>query len=214
MRRRRRWSPLVVMLVIVLALLALADFGARRIAEQELAGRVRDAVPTAGDASAEVRSFPFLPRLLASGDVPEVDARVGPVTVEGLRFDFIAVELHGVQLDRDELLGRRRVILERIERGEVRAEVDQAALSEVAGVPITLENGRASVQVKGVTVAANLSVRDGRLIVGGAGISLPALNLNGPLLPCVANAEILAGRVALTCEFTEIPRELIPSVQL
>jgi hypothetical protein len=199
-----------VLLAVIAGLLVAADLTARSLTEGELVARVRAAVPEAGATSVDIRSFPFLPRLLASGHVPQIDAQVNDVTVRDLRFDFIAVELHGVHVDRDQLVGRRSVVLESVDRGKVRAEVAQQALTDVLGVPVTLEPGRASVRIAGVSLGAKLSITDGRLVVAGLGIELPALDLSGPLLPCVADAQILDGRVALSCAFTEIPAELLP----
>ena len=198
-----------VLLLVIGGLLVAADLTARSVAEQELVRRVETEVPEAGAASVDIRSFPFLPGLLASGTVPRIDADVRDVPVERLRFDFIAVELHGVRLDRDELTRNRRVVLQAIERGQVRGEVRQDVLSDLLGVPIHLEPGRAEVTVRGLTLGAELSVTDGRLRVSGLGITLPAIELTGPLLPCIADAVILSGRVALTCDFTEIPGELL-----
>lgn len=212
--RRRSRAPLLVLLLLVLVLLAVADVTARTVAQDELADRLHAAVPGATATGAEIRSFPFLPRLALAGDVPEVDARVHGVTVRGLTFDVIQVDLHGVQLDRDQLVRDRRVVLEGIERGRVRAEVTDTALSEVLGVPVTLEDGRATVTVAGRQVGATLAVRDNRLVVGGVGVSLPGLDLVAPLLPCVANADVEPGRVVLSCDFTEVPRELLVSAQL
>jgi hypothetical protein len=194
--------------VVIAVLLVAADVTARVVAEHELADRVAAAVPTAGTATARVRSFPFLGRLLSSGRVAQVDASVSDVTVEGLRFQSIAVDLDGVQLDRDQLVRDRRIVLQTIARGRVEARVTQEALSEVLGVPVDLEEGRASVTIAGRRVEAGLEVREGRLVVEVAGLSLPTIPVEAPLLPCLGNARIVPGRVLLLCEFTEIPEEL------
>ncbi len=205
---------MLVLLALILALLVVGDVTAKRLASDELAARLHSEVPEAGATSAAIHSFPFVPRLLMSGRVAEVDAGVRDLTVEGLRFATIAVTLHGVDLDRDQLVNDRRVVVERIDRGEVRAEVSQEAISELLGVDVTLEGGRASVQIGGQRVGADIAVQEGQLILGGAGVSLPALTLpTVPLLPCVANAEIGPGRVVLTCEFTEVPQELLAETQ-
>lgn len=213
-RSRPLRTALLVLGIVVLGAVVAADLILRKAAEEELAARVRQEVPDAGATSARIRSFPFLGRLLVSGDVSEIDARVDDVTVEQLLFDFIAVRLHGVEVDPDSLLGERRVVLKRIDRGQVRAEVSEQALVDVLGLPVTLEEGRASVEILGQEVSADVAVREGRLIVSGLDISLPALDLTGPLLPCVSNVEILSGRLAMTCDFAEIPRELLLSTQL
>lgn len=212
-RRRHGVAALLTLVVLAVALVA-ADVVARKLAEDELAARLKGAVPTAATATATLRSFPFLVRLLGSGRVGEVDAAVGDITVEGLRFASIAVDLHGVQLDRDQLVRDRRLVLEKIDRGRVQARVSEEALTEALGVPVTLEQGRASVTIAGRTLGADLAVQNGRLKVGVAGFSLPTIHVAAPLLPCVADARIDPGLVLLTCDFTEIPRELRAPAQL
>jgi hypothetical protein len=213
-RSRRGGGTVLVLLVVIAGLLVAADITARVVAQNELANRVEAAVPTARTATARVRSFPFLGRLLASGRVSEVDATVTDVSVEGLRFKSIAVDLHGVQLDRDQLVRDRRIVLEKLDRGLVEARVTQEALSEVLGVSIDLEEGRASVTIAGRRVGADLEVRDGHLVVEVAGLSLPTIRAEAPLLPCLADARIVVGRVLLLCEFTEIPEELRAPAEL
>ena len=209
---RRGGGLLLALLVVILGLLVAADVMAKRVAEEELATRVHTKAPEASDTSARIRSFPFLARLLF-GNVKEVDATVRDVTVEGVRFDFITVQLHGVELDREEFVNRR-IVLQGFERGEVRAEVGEDSLAEVLGLPIELEDGRASVVVAGQRLSASLSVEDNQLVVGGIGVSLPALGIQAPLLPCVADAEVREDRVVLTCGFTDIPEELRVEAQL
>jgi len=209
-RRGRSGARLavLVLLLLIAGLLVAADLTARRVAEDELAARVKAAAPTATSATAEVRSFPFLGRLLVSGAVSEVDAAVDGVTVDGLRFDSIAVDLHGVQVDRDQLLRDRRVVLENIQRGRVQARVTQDALTEALGVPVTLGQGTASVTIAGRRVGAGLAVRNGRLIVDVAGFSLPTTHVTAPLLSCPPDATVVPGEVLLSCEFTGVPQEL------
>jgi len=43
-----------------------------------------------------------------------------------------------------------------------------------------------------------------------AGLSVPALKIPRlPLVPCVADAVILAGRIRLTCSVDQVPPELL-----
>ncbi|MFP5319563.1 MAG: LmeA family phospholipid-binding protein [Acidimicrobiia bacterium] len=203
---------LVVALVVLGGLLAGTDVVAEGMAERELEARLASEIPGATGVSATISSFPFLGRLLTSGRVAEVDAQARGVRVEGLDFDVVAVDLDGVTLDRRILWDDQRVAVTDIDAGRVRAEVTQAALSERLGVDVRLESGRVSVTVAGRRVSAELAVRNGRLVVGAAGIDLPALDVVAPLLPCVADAEIVPGRVLLTCDFTEVPEELRQAV--
>lgn len=207
-------KKLLVTLVVLGGLLAVADVVAEDVAEGELETRLAAEIPEASGVSARISSFPFLGRLLTSGRVAEVDAQARGLEVEGLDLDVVAVDLDGVTLDRTLLWDDQRVAVTDIDHGRVRAEVTQAALSQRLGVDVRLESGRASVTVAGRRITAELSVRDGRLIVGGAGLSLPALDVVAPLLPCIADAEIVPGRVLLTCDFTEVPEELRAAVDL
>lgn len=199
---------LLVALVVLGALLVVTDVVAEGLAESELEARLAAEVPGATSVSARIESFPFLGHLLTSGRVAQVDARARGIEVQGLELDVVHVDLDGVTLDRRILVDDQRVAVTDIDHGRVTAEVTQAALSDRLGVDVRLEAGRASVRVAGQRVSASLAVRDGRLVVGGAGLSLPALDLVAPLLPCVANAEIVPGRVLVTCDFTEVPEEL------
>jgi hypothetical protein len=194
-------------LAIILGLLAAADIGVRAVAESQVRDRVALAAGPAGSTSARIDSFPFLPRLLASGDVTRIRVAAADVVVEGLTFARVALDLHGVTFDRDLLLSDRKVVLTDLERGTATAEVTAAQLSERLGVDVTLEPGRARVQVAGQTVTATASVTDNTLRLSGVPFAVPIPRL--PLLPCVANAEILAGRVQLTCTVDEVPAELV-----
>ena len=187
-----------------------ADAGVRAVAESQLRDRVEAASSPAGATSARIESFPFLGRLLLSGDVSRIGVAAADVTVEGLTFARVALDLSDVTFDRDRLLSERKVVLESLERGSAVAEVTQDELSERLGVTVTLEAGRARVQVAGQTVTAGVSVRDNTLRLSVAGLSVPALRIPRlPLAPCVANAEILPGRIRLSCSVDEVPAELL-----
>jgi hypothetical protein len=195
--------------LVVAGLLVAADLVARAVAEEELAERVAKEVPEASSTSARIHSFPFLVRLLASGRVSHVDVTARKVDVRGLEFESISAGLRGVDLDRAELLRHGKVVVERIRQGTVRAVVTEEALSELFNVPVELTEGRVSLTVLGQQIGADLAVRDGRLVIGGSGFALPAFDLVAPLLPCLPDGEIRAGRLVLSCEVTDVPTELL-----
>lgn len=164
----------------------------------------------AGPTTARINSFPFLGRLLASGDVTRIRVAAADVAVEGLTFARVALDLHGVTLDRDLLVSEQKVVLSDLDRGTATAEVTAAQLSERLGVDVTLEPGRARVRVAGQTLTATASVTDNTLRLAVSGFSVPPLRIPRlPLLPCVADAEILAGKVQLTCSVDRVPAELV-----
>jgi len=197
-------------LALLVGLLAAGDVAARAVAESQLRDRVVAASGPAGPTTARIDSFPFLPRLLASGNVSRIRVGAADVAVEGVTFARVALDLHGVTLDRDVLFSDGKVVLADLERGTTTAEVTAEELSERLGVDVTLEAGRVRVRVAGQTVTAAASVNDNTLRLAVSGFSLPALRIPRlPLLPCVADAEILAGMVRLTCSVDRLPAELV-----
>ncbi len=185
------------------------------MAEGQLRDRAAAAVlpagaTIAGPTSASIESFPFVGRLLTSGQVSRVQVAAADVTVEGLTFARIAVDLRGVTFDRERLVSERRVVLSSLVRGTATAEVTAAQLSERLGVDVTLLAGKAQVRVAGQTVTATASVSDNALRLSVAGLSVPALRIPKlPFVPCVADAEILPGRIRLSCTIDQIPAELV-----
>jgi hypothetical protein len=197
-------------LAVLAGLLVAADVGARSVAESQIRDRVVIAAGPAGETAARITSFPFLLRLLTAGDVSRIRVSAADVTVEDLTLARVALDLHGVTLDRDRLLSEQKVVLTALDRGTATAEVTAAQLSERLGVTVTLESGRARVRVAGQTVTATASISDNRLRLTVSGFDVPTLRIPRiPLLPCVADAEILPGRIRMTCTVDRIPSELV-----
>jgi hypothetical protein len=187
-----------------------ADVAARAVAETQLRDRVAVEAGSAGPTTARIDSFPFLGRLLSAGDVSRIRVASADVTVEGLTLARVAVDLRGVRIDRDRLVSEQKVVLSDLESGTATAEVTAEQLSERLGVDVTLEAGRARVRVAGQSVTATASVSDNVLRLVVSGVNVPALRIPRlPLLPCVADAEILPGRIRLTCSVDEVPAELV-----
>ena len=188
-----------------------ADVGVRSVAESQLRDRVAaEAAVPSDSTTARIESFPFLGRLLTSGTVARIQLSAADVTVESLTFARVALDIHEVTFERDRLLSERKVVLSSLERGTAVAEVTQDELSDRLGVAVTLEAGRARVRVAGQTVTATASVSDNTLRLSVAGLSVPALRIPElPLVPCVADAEILPGRVRLTCSVDAVPAGLV-----
>lgn len=188
---------------------------ARSVAEGQLRDRVVAAASpagatTTGPTTAHIESFPFLGRLLTSGQVSRIQVAAADVTVDGLTFARVAVDLRGVTLDRSRLMSDQKVVLSSLDRGTATAEVTQEQLSERLGVPVTLLAGKAQVRVAGQTVTAAAVVTDNMLRLSVTGLSVPALRIPKlPLLPCAADAEILPGRIRLTCRVDEVPAALV-----
>jgi len=202
---------LLVALAILLVVLVIGDFIAKAYATDQLKERAERAVRGATSSSASISSFPFTARLLIAGSVPKVGVRVEPVVAGRVTFSSVAVDLHDVHVDRDLLINERKVRLTSIGSGTVTAEITDAEISRLAGVPISFTPGKASVRAGGVTVGAQLSAANGNLTIGGAqGVPIRVRVPRAPLFPCDASkAEVEQGKVVLSCTVNRVPPELV-----
>jgi hypothetical protein len=206
-----------VVLAVLAGLLVAADLAVRSAAESQLRQRVIVAAAPGGATTARIESFPFLGRLLTSGQVSHVEVSAGDVTVQGVTFARVAVDLRDVTFDRHRLLSDQKVVVSSLQRGTATAELTAAQLSKLLGVDVTLLAGKAQIRVAGELVTATASVSENVLHLSVSGLSVPALSIPKlPLVPCVADAVILPGRIRLTCSVDQVPPELVglPLAQL
>ncbi|HUQ62368.1 MAG TPA: DUF2993 domain-containing protein [Acidimicrobiales bacterium] len=201
---------LLVVLLLIVGMLVVADFAARAAVEDQLQANLRKDVPSATSASVEIDSFPFLARLLVSGELSELHASATDVDAGPLSLARVTVDLQDVHIDRDALLRQRRVELTGIGKGTATAEITQEELSDALNVPVQLSNGKIGVRAGPLQASAKVSVQDNVIRVNAGPVSLPAIRIpKAPLLPCVANAEILDGRIRVSCTLDEVPPELL-----
>ena len=123
--------------------------------------------------SAQISSFPFLGRLLASGEISQVDVAVRDLTVRGVTFASVGVRLRSVEIDRDSLLNDRRVALKSIDHGTAVVEISGSEISRLLGVTVVLEPGQARVRVGG-DPGAGVGPDRGEHAGGGGGRAQPA----------------------------------------
>jgi len=207
-------KKLLVLAVLVAVLLVVADFAARQVAEEQVATRVAATEGVGGPARVEISSFPFLTGLLASGTVSDLSVSVDDVRTERLRFASVTVALEKVRVSREILLSDRRIVLQDIGRGTARVELTQEELSRVLDLPVAVERGRIRVRVAGQQVTAEASVRDNVLRLQVAGAQVPALPIPRlPMVPCLADVELLPGRVLLSCRLDRVPPDLVGRLQ-
>jgi len=206
-------KKLLVLAVLVAVLLVVADFAARQVAEEQVATRVAATEGVGGPARVEISSFPFLTGLLASGTVSDLSVSVDDVRTERLRFASVTVDLEEVRISREDLLSERRVVLQDVGRGTARVELTQEELSRVLDLPVAVERGRIRVRVAGQQVTAEASVRDNVLRLQVAGAQVPALPIPRlAMVPCLADVELLPGRVLLSCRLDRVPPDLVGRV--
>jgi hypothetical protein len=216
--RKWKWKRWIVVFGVILAVLLFADQAARVWAEGKLRDRAAAYYPPSASSSASIRSFPFLGRLLASGNVPEVtlsmqDVRYGLVLVSTLTFD-----LHSVEIDRGELVKGHLRLLD-VGQGRIEARLDGTSIGRALGVDLRFGDGviQLQKQVQGVKVSATAKVTfSGNVVrvepikVQGAAVPAAALTLSymipgAQLLPCKADVRVVPGAVILSCAVSDVP---------
>ena len=207
----RTRTKLLAAAAVVVALLVVGDFVVRGLAEGQLADRARAAVPGATGADAEIRSFPFVGRLLVNGSVPDVRVRVDHVGAGPLAFTFVQVELHGVHLDRNRLFRDRKVRITSLDSGTATAELSDSELSRVLGVRVSSHGGRLTVTTGKVTAPGQVEARAGVLTITAARVPLLRIRIpNAPLLSCPPeDVTVVDGGVRVSCTISRIPPELV-----
>jgi hypothetical protein len=222
----RKWIFLVVPTVILLALI-VGDQAVKGWAETKLAERAAAYYPPGSGSSASIHSFPFIPRLLFTGDVPRIDINLDDLRVQAVLIRQLSIHVSDVKLDRDELFRGRVHVLD-VGEGEIVVTLDGPSLARATGADVRFTSaGDVEVhqRIRGVDVMAK-----GRLTVKGnvitvtptsvEGRSVPAgrfaINYRIPgteLLPCEAEVKIIRDAVVLACNVVDIPAALIQVAQ-
>jgi hypothetical protein len=191
--------------LIVLALLIVADIGARLYSQHQLAQRIDDAQPGA-HARVQISGFPFLGKLMASGRVDKITAHLDHAGQGQFVLDTVDITVVGARINRNNFVRNRRLEIDRITTGAVVATMSQADFDRLVGLPVVFDQGSAHAVVAGVTVTARVAIVNNRLVASGLPVSIPVPSL--PVLPCAATVTIVPGHLRASCIFQQVPPAL------
>ena len=208
---------LILSVVAVVGLSFVVDVAVKRLAERKIEERSEAAVGGRAQADADVDSFPFVLRLLASGSAGDISLHVTDVGTSVVDFAFVDVKLRSVTLDKGKLLGQRKAEVTDIDSGTLTVGIDAAAVSKaLRGLPVTFKGGNVEVRVAGQVRTAAVSLAAGgalRLTVPQG----PSVSIQVPqtaLGSCQATAlKVDDDAIRLSCTLTEIPPALLRAVQ-
>ncbi len=222
----RKWIFLVFPTVVILALM-VADQGAKGWAESKLAERAAAYYPPGAGSSASIRSFPFIPRLLFTGEVPQVDVNLDDLRVQAVLVRQLSIHVSDVRLDRDDLF-RGRVHVRDVGQGQIVATLDGPSLAKAVGADLRFTSaGEVEVhqRIQGVDVRAKgkVAVKGNAITVTPTSVegrSVPAsrfaINYRIPgkeILPCQAEVKVIKDAVVLSCDVVDIPAALVQVAQ-
>ncbi len=206
----------LVKLGFLVALLGVGDVTARAFIEEKVDARAQAEAPPGSNVDTSVGGFPFVPRLLQSSSISDVDVHLENVNATVLTFATVDIELKGVELARAKMLARKARIT-KIDHGTVQAVLTQEALSDALHVPVTIAGGVVSVKVLGQTLAVTPSAdANGSLTLQADGLER-SFTLKIPktdYVPCIGEVTVLAGRIRFSCEIQEVPPALLDATQI
>jgi hypothetical protein len=192
------------LLGVVAAVLVGGDVAARGFVSATVEHRAQQEAPSGSSVSASVGGFPFLPPLLLGGDVSRASVHVENLKAQALLFSSVAIDLHGVHLDRGRLINDRKARITKIDHGTIRAVVTEAALSDALhGVPVTMSPGE--LRVAGARVSPRAA--GGKLVIGA--FAVPSTDY----MPCVSDFSINEGEMELSCQIHAVPPALLDAVE-
>jgi len=204
------------LLIAVIAVGALAaDVVLKNRAESKLEAQITEEVPETTGVRARIRSFPFVGRLLVTGQVSQVDVDVQHSAAGELALSDVRVRVEDVDLDTGEAMNGRAVVRS-IKRGTVRADLRQ---DEINGrlprqLQVQLQEGKAVIAGPGGTQAQLVVTPEGKIELRIANRSVFELALpTTSLLPCPPTATFVPGALRLSCSFTEVPPLLLERIQ-
>lgn len=199
MTRALKWVLIVVAFfaAVLLVLDVVAKVAVERISAREL--RNADGI-NASAVDTSVDSFPFLGRLLVSGET-SFSIGLDDVQDQGVRIDRIEFDVDGLVFDRDEALDQR-VRINSVDRVQATVIIDEASISEALGVAVEVEPG--AVSAAGVTVS--VTVVDRTVTASAAGLGSASFAVpSSDWLPCAPSLELAPDRVELSCTTDVLP---------
>ncbi len=201
---------LLLLAVVVVAALG-ADVVLKNRAENALVAQVMAKEPDTSGVGAKIRSFPFVGRLVVSGQVARVDVTAQHATVGGVALSDIRVQAEGVKLDTAEA-AHGRAVVRSIKGGSVQADLRQDQINSrlPKQIQVQVQQGTATITGPGGAQAQLLVTPDGTIQLRIANRSVLDLAIpKTALLPCVPKGTFVTGAVHLSCTFSEVPPILL-----
>jgi hypothetical protein len=201
----------LIVLAVVLGALAAGDVAVKAKAESEIAKRARVEAGASAHASAHIKSFPFVGRLLASGSAGDVTVSLHDVQGQSIRFATLSITMVNLKLDRSQML-KGKAVLTHVDRGTITVGIDTRALQALVHYPVVVANGRVLVTVAGRQFAVSASAGTKGAIrltaQGFPGVDVPVPQSR--LVSCPVSRVVVEGdEVRASCDITDIPPALL-----
>jgi DUF2993 family protein len=201
---------LLIAAVVLLILGAAADFAGARLFEDRVTDALQREYQLDRRPVVQVRDFPFLPRLV-TGRFSAIDVAATDAHARGINAARIQLNLHGVRVPREVLLGEPGRVT--VDRADGRIELTEAEVNRLladrlqGGTVAIAEDGvriRAPVQLLGQSLEAlvtgELGARDGAVTFTPDAVRLGQLGRLDQ-----AQEDLLASRFRFEVPLPELP---------
>ncbi|MBW3595092.1 MAG: DUF2993 domain-containing protein [Actinobacteria bacterium] len=193
-----------VILVVLLALLVVADYLVRAAAENAVANLIDKRVALQGETDVDLGSFPFLLSMVR-GDFDEVTIDLASASEGRLVVEDIHLTLDDVEVEPFELVAGRGNLRARSLRG--RGVISEATLDDTISatdpdLDVAIAKGKIAVSRGAVTVPATAVVAVNRLLLSAGGAIGPVEIPLPALLPDVRFSSLRAERGRLVLGVT------------
>jgi hypothetical protein len=203
--------------LVVLAISGyFADQAITAAAERSTAAQVSRALDA--DAEVDFHGWPVTVRMLG-GTIPTATMTAIDVPLEqGGRLDALDIELTDVRLNLADFRNTEGRRLPPARRGTFVAELGEGSVAAILqlpdGVSLTLDRGVATIKAAGLEVAADVTARDGDIVVSLAGpleqlvgsAEVPIDLSDEPGSPSVKSVQIRGGVITLRGALEEVRR--------
>ncbi|HET7482874.1 MAG TPA: DUF2993 domain-containing protein [Actinomycetota bacterium] len=200
----------LLVVAIVVGLLGAADYGAKAVAENSAAQAIDRRLPGSGPVAVDVHGFPFLLSAIR-GHYEEIDVSTPMIRRDPVRFDDVRIRLLDVTLPLGDLIdgsGHASAATARGTAAITETSLEDALKTLNAGIDVSVS--RDGIEVSsgstGITIPADLELRDGALVLiaGGAlgSLDLPLPSLAGNL--DFGSTRTRDGRIVVTLEGRDV----------
>lgn len=176
---------LLVTVVVLLALLLVADRVTVRLADTALAARLQDSGRLQQKPSVDITGFPFLTQAV-QGRYARTEVHVGSLTRSGLTLQSLDVTVVGARVPLSKLGSAKDVPVEDLRADAVLTYYELAAGSGIAGLTVKPSGDQVALTGKvagiGLTAKADVALKGDRIVVSSLGGRLD-FSVRAPSLP-------------------------------
>lgn len=214
MLRRLFLTVVLVTVVVVVALAVGVDIAARIVAEHQVASRAK-ASTGSRSSSASISSFPFLYDVLVDGSVRTVTIHLSGVPLSLLTVDHLDVSVHGLDIDKGQLFGHRKVRVTAISSATASLTISASDITAASHVPVSIANNTVTASIAGVEFPISVTVTGGHFLTfnyaGRPGVSFDLAK--SPLVPpCAMQLTTQQSALHLSCTIAPVPASLIAAL--